>query len=92
MTDTSPERDRLNVVDGADDHALGIGQPPEAAPPGAEIDGSESLVPGARFTEPTDAVRPWQTTLGAVDEQAGVANDPPDAQGFQYPQTDDHRD
>jgi hypothetical protein len=44
------------------------------------------LVPGAGDNEPrANESKPWQTTLAARDEQAGVANDPPDAQPPLYP-------
>lgn len=82
--DSSP-----NVIEGADAAALGTSEPPETAPPGASVDPSEHLVPGADFDEhpPTEA-KPWSTTLAAASHGAGVANDPPDAQRVDNPLPD----
>ena len=78
-----------NVIEGADAGALGTSAPPETAPPGATVDGSEHLVPGARFDDhrPTES-KPWFTSLAYEDEQGGVANDPPDAQRVDNPLPD----
>jgi hypothetical protein len=75
------------ALEGADAGALGTEAPPSSAPPGAEVDASEHLVPGARFGEgPKTAAKPWFTSLGAESEQAGVANDDPDAQEPLFPE------
>ena len=86
--DRSVER-RPNSIEGADDAALGTTPAPEPAPPGAEVDATERLVPGASFddTLPTEA-KPWSSTLAARDPQAGVANDEPDAQRVDEPLPD----
>lgn len=78
--DRTPEREP-NVIEGADAAALGTTPPPESAPPGAEVDPSEHLVPGATFDErhPTET-KPWFTSLAADDDTAGVANEPADVQ------------
>lgn len=61
--------------------ALGTTPPPAPAPPGAQVDASQHLVPGAGFDDrPRTASKPWFTSLAAESGQAGVANDPPDAQ------------
>jgi hypothetical protein len=61
--------------------ALGTTPPPEPAPPGARVDASEHLVPGAGFDDrPRTESKPWFTSLAAESGQAGVANDPSDAQ------------
>jgi hypothetical protein len=90
MDDKRSAADRLAGIEGADDAALGISPPPEPAPPAAEVDDEENLVPGATFGErlPTDA-KPWFSSLAAESDQAGVANDPPDAQPPQFPSGDD---
>ena len=86
--DRSAEREP-NVVEGADAAALGTTSPPETAPPGAQVDPSEHLVPGADFdARRADAAKPWSTSLAFADDQAGVANDPPDAQRVDEPLPD----
>lgn len=75
---------RNAAIDGADAAAIGTGPAPTSAPDGAVVDDSEHLVPGAGF----DAIaktqsKPWFTSLAAESDQAGVANDEPDAQGPQ---------
>jgi hypothetical protein len=78
--------DRLGGLEGADAAALGTDGAPESAPAGAEVDDEERLVPGAGFDDvPHDTSKPWFTSLAAESEQAGVANDPPDAQEPQFP-------
>jgi hypothetical protein len=90
MNDRRTAADRLNSLDGADAGALGMTPAPESAPPGAEVSGEENLVPGADFDRrPRDQAKPWHTSLAAESEQAGVANDPPDAQEPLYPTTDE---
>ena len=90
MDDPRTAADRLAGIEGADDAALGITPPPESAPPTAEVDDEESLVPGATFGDrvPTDS-KPWFTSLAAESDQAGLGNDPPDAQHPQFPSGDD---
>ena len=90
MDDPRSAADRLAGIEGADDAALGLTQPPQSAPPAAEVDDEENLVPGANFGErlPTES-KPWFTSLAAESGQAGVANDPPDAQEPQFPTSDD---
>jgi hypothetical protein len=86
MNDERPGADRLRTIPGADDAALGLTGVPEGAAPAAEVDGSEHLVPGTGFDDhPLTEAKPWQTTLAAQSSQAGVANDPPDAQPPLYP-------
>jgi hypothetical protein len=86
MDDTRPPADRLRAIEGADSASLGLTGTPEPAPPGAQVEDAGSLVPGAGENEPRpDESKPWQTTLAARDDQAGVANDPPDAQPPLYP-------
>jgi hypothetical protein len=86
MDDTPPKTDRLGAIEGADSASLGLTGDPEPAPPGAQVDDSGRLVPGAGDNEPRlGESKPWQTTLAARDEGAGVANDPPDAQPPLYP-------
>ena len=86
MDDKRSSLDRLGGLEGADAAALGTDAPPESAPPGAEVVGGERLVPGANFDEvPRDQSKPWFTSLAAESEQAGVANDPADAQEPEFP-------
>lgn len=82
--------DRLAGIEGADDAALGTTPPPESAPEAAHVEDEENLVPGSDFGYrlPTDA-KPWATTLAAESEQAGVANDPADAQDPEFPTKDE---
>ncbi|HSK92740.1 MAG TPA: hypothetical protein VLA76_01630 [Candidatus Angelobacter sp.] len=90
MNDRRSTTDRLGGVEGADDGALGTAPPPEGAPPGAQVSDAEHLVPGAGFdAHLPDEAKPWFTSLAAESDQAGVANDPPDAQEPLYP-ADDH--
>jgi hypothetical protein len=81
--------DRLEGIEGVDDGALGTSPPPETAPPGAAVSGEEHLVPGATFDERRGYdEKPWATSLAFESDQAGVGNDPADAQEPLYP-TDD---
>ena len=86
MDDPRSADDRLAGIEGADDAELGLTPPPQSAPLAAEVDDEENLVPGAKFGErlPTES-KPWFTSLAAESDQAGVANDPPDAQDPQFP-------
>lgn len=78
-----------NVIEGADAGALGTSEPPETAPAGASVDPSQHLVPGADFDErPATEEKPWSTNLAAASDEAGVANDPPDAQKVDNPLPD----
>jgi hypothetical protein len=78
--------DRLGGLEGTDAASLGTGDPPESAPPGAIVDADERPVPGAHHDlQRRDEAKPWFTSLAAKSDQAGVANDPPDAQEPQFP-------
>ncbi|MCA1569189.1 MAG: hypothetical protein LC798_02490 [Chloroflexi bacterium] len=86
MDDKRSSVDRLGGLEGADAAALGMEAPPESAPPGAEVVDEEQLVPGATFDRvPRDQSKPWFTSLAHESEQAGVDNDPPDAQEPEFP-------
>lgn len=90
MHDERPAGDRVEGIEGADAGALGTAPPPESAPEAAEVDGGETRVPGASFgSRPATEAKPWFTSLAAESEQAGVANDPADAQEPEYPHADD---
>jgi len=90
MDDKGSTVDRLGGLEGADAAALGIEAPPESAPPGAAVDDDEQLVPGAHFDDVRrDQAKPWFTSLAAGSEQAGVGNDPPEAQEPKFPSGDD---
>jgi hypothetical protein len=80
---------RLPVIEGADRGALGLDPPPESAPAGASVDEGEHLVPGADFADrlPTEP-KPWFSSLAADSQQAGVSNDPTDAQDAAFPARD----
>lgn len=84
--------EELNAIEGVDDAALGTAPGPESAPPGAEVSDAEHRVPGADFDERRhgDEEKPWFTSLAFESDQAGVGNDPPDAQEPHYP-ADDHQ-
>jgi hypothetical protein len=89
MDDKPPLSDRLGAIEGADDGALGVTPPPEPANPAAEVEDAETSVPGAGFdAEPPVEPKPWFTSLAAESHQAGVANEPADAQDLQYPEGD----
>lgn len=89
MDDRRSTADELGGIEGADDGALGTGPMPESAPPGAEVSDAEHLVPGTGYDDHRpDEAKPWFTSLAAESEQAGVANDPPDAQEPLYPADD----
>ncbi|MDQ3688557.1 MAG: hypothetical protein M3406_00690 [Chloroflexota bacterium] len=78
--------DRLGGLEGADAAALGTDAPPQSAPPGAQVHAEEQLVPGAGFDRVRrDQAKPWFTSLAAGSSQAGVANDPADAQEPEFP-------
>jgi len=86
MHDKRSAVERLGGLEGADAAALGTDAAPESAPPGAIVDDEERLVPGANFDDrPRDEAKPWFTSLAAESEQAGVGNDPADAQEPQFP-------
>ena len=86
MDDKRSIGDRLGGLEGADAAALGTDPPPESAPTGAQVDDEERLMPGPRFDEsPATDAKPWFTSLAAGSDQAGVANDAPDAQEPEFP-------
>lgn len=90
MDDPRKAAERLDAHEGADAGALGLTPPPEPAPPDAQEPVEEHLVPGATFGDRVpDASKPWFTSLGAASEQAGVANEEPDAQAPHFPDADD---
>ena len=91
MEDERRPAEHLDAIDGADDGALGTAPPPEGAPPGAHVSDAEHLVPGATFDDDRHAEesKPWHTTLAAESPQAGVANDPADAQEPMFPAEND---
>jgi hypothetical protein len=75
-----PKRERSGGIEGIDRAALGIGPAPEPAPPGASVDPGEETVPGANAGDrPATASKPWFTSLAADSGQAGVGNEPDDA-------------
>jgi hypothetical protein len=82
MTDKKaqkPEGDRVGGIDGVDRAALGIAPPPQPAPPGASVDPSEEMVPGANAADrPATESKPWFTSLAAHSDQAGVGNEQDD--------------
>ena len=81
MEDKRSTADRVGGLEGADAAALGLTPEPESAPPGAHVDRDEDLVPGADFGDRVpDEAKPWFTSLAAESDQAGVENEPLDAQ------------
>ena len=88
MTDRRPT-DELNAIEGADEGALGLSDPPASAPEAAMVEDAEHLVPGPKFDQPIREAKPWNTGLAYQADQAGVANDPPAAQEEQFPEGDD---
>lgn len=86
MHDKRSSVDRLGGLEGADAAALGTDASPESAPPGAEVDDEQRLVPGADFdSADRRKTKPWFTSLAADSDQAGVGNEAPDAQEPQFP-------
>ena len=90
MKDERSTTDKLGGIEGVDAGALGIGPPPESAPESTKVEDEEHLVPGADFgLHPANEPKPWFTSLAAESDQAGVANDPPDAQEPEFPTRDE---
>lgn len=88
--DQDRSSDKLGGIDGADAASLGTEPPPRSAPDAAQVDGEEHLVPGATFgLHPATGDKPWSTSLAAESDQAGVGNDPLDAQEPEFPHEDD---
>jgi hypothetical protein len=80
----------LGGLEGADAAALGAEPLPESAPTAAQVDDAENLVPGATFgLHPATADKPWFISLAAESDQAGVGNEPLDAQEPEFPHEDD---
>lgn len=77
MDDREPTDERPNTIEGADAAALGTTPAPESAPPGATVDATERLVPGAdadaRMLE--NPAKPWSTSLAADHPSAGAGNE-----------------
>ena len=93
MDDPRSAADRLAAIEGADDGALGTAPPPEPAPPDAQEAVDEHAVPGATLGDRVpDEPKPWFTSLAAESDQAGVANDPADAQPPDTLDPDEERD
>lgn len=90
MKDERSTTERLRGIEGVDEGALGTAPPPRSAPEAAEVDDEENLVPGANFADrPATEDKPWFTSLAAESDQAGVSNDPPDAQDPEFPTSED---
>jgi hypothetical protein len=89
MDEKRSEVDRLGGIEGVDAAALGIDATPNEAPPGAPLEDDVRTVPGPDVDVPRDEAKPWFTSLAATSEQAGVANDPPDAQDERFPWHED---
>ena len=86
MDEKQADVDKQGGLEGADAAALGVDAPPESASPAATVDGEEVLVPGANAEDrDLSQEKPWFTSLSYESDQAGVANDPPDAQEPQFP-------
>lgn len=71
------DAEELTGVKGVDAAALGLGPPPESAPPGAKVDDTDREMPGPSFDDrlPVEP-KPWFTSLAAESDQAGVMNQP----------------
>ena len=92
MDDPRSAADRLKAIEGADAGALGITPPPEPASTDAQEPVDEHRVPGATYGDRIpDEAKPWFTSLAAESDQAGVANDAPDAQERDSPDPDEER-
>jgi hypothetical protein len=93
MDERRADDDRLEAIEGADPAALGTTPPPEPGPADAQEPVREGRFPGPVFGERVAReAKPWFTSLAAESGQAGVANDPPDAQEPEFPDQDDGRD
>jgi hypothetical protein len=67
----------MGSIAGADRAGLGLDAEPETAPSGAQVDPSESELPGPDFgTFPTTAEKPWETTLATKSDDAGIGAEP----------------
>lgn len=92
MDDPRSPADRLEAIEGADAGALGITPPPTPAPADAQEPVDDQRVPGATYGERVaDEAKPWFTSLAAESDQAGIANDAPDAQDPDTLDPDDTR-
>ncbi len=67
----------LGSIAGADRAGLGLDGVPETAPPGAQVDPSETNVPGPDFGDfPATAKKPWETTLATKSDDAELGAEP----------------
>jgi hypothetical protein len=88
MGERRSRAEELGAIEGADDAALGL-KPPQPAATGAEVPGDVHLVPGSTADDGgPETPKPWFTNLAANSDQAGVGNDPTDAQAEQFPLDD----
>ncbi len=90
MEDKRSPAEKLDAIEGTDAAALGIGPLPEPVPESVELERGGDQVPGPDFGHhPATDEKPWFTSLAAESDQAGVANDPPDAQEPEFPTSEE---
>jgi hypothetical protein len=73
-----PKRDGpLGSLEGADRAALGLDPAPQPASPAAQVDPSETALPGPKFgDQPATAAKPWYTSLAAESDEAEIGAEP----------------
>ncbi len=79
-----PDREGpMGAIRGADRSALGIDAEVHAAPASAEVDATETSVPGPRWGEvPATDAKPWMTSMAAQSDDAEIGAEPdPEGEG-----------
>ena len=67
----------LGSIEGADRAALGLDAQPQEASAAAQVDPSESHVPGPAWgTRPATDEKPWQTSLATESDDSGIGAEP----------------
>lgn len=78
MPPAEPQRDGpLGTITGVDRAALGVDAEPVSASPNAQVDATETHLPGPEFGDwPATAEKPWETSLATRDDEAGIGAEP----------------
>ncbi len=63
----------MGSIAGADRAALGVDARAESAPEGAQVDPTETDIPGPHFADhPATAEKPWETSFATKSDDAGI--------------------